>query len=286
MVVLWAWSVAMTGLTLILAGAPLKSLRTGLGRVSFITVGVLTSAAFFLIKLKFLACSYLSFVLLIEAFTELEELEFPLLINMCLSTLSVSLLTTASIAVWMSRVGMQWASELHDRLVELLQPMAQLGSSLQINVDDIIAQLPSLAIIVWLAALYIAVVLEGRVRPGQSKASFYRGAVDKVEVPHAVVWIFIAALAFAFGDFGLARVQPIAINVLNVCLMLFFFQGLAVVYRVFAVFRVGYIWQALIMVIIVAQLFLLVSLLGLVDFWIDFRTRLSKRHEEMNKELQ
>ncbi|MEL4382852.1 hypothetical protein, partial [Shewanella algae] len=92
-------------LTLILAGAPLKSLRTGLGRVSFITVGVLTSAAFFLIKLKFLACSYLSFVLLIEAFTELEELEFPLLINMCLSTLSVSLLTTASIAVWMSRVG-------------------------------------------------------------------------------------------------------------------------------------------------------------------------------------
>jgi uncharacterized protein YybS (DUF2232 family) len=90
----------------------------------------------------------------------------------------------------------------------------------------------------------------------------------------------------AFGEFGLVGAQATSVNFLNVCLMLFFFQGLAVIYRFFAVFRVGFFWQALLMIIVVGQLFLLVSLLGLMDHWVDFRARLSKRREQMKKELQ
>src|SRR6202000_2110615 len=113
----------------------------------------------------------------------------------------------------------------------------------------------------WRAGLFLAVLLERR-QPRPLMQSF-RQELSNINFPSAVIWVFILALLGAFGEFGFPNVQAVSVNILNICLMLLFFQGLAVIYRFFAVFRVNAILQFVLMIFIVGQLFLLVSLVGL-----------------------
>jgi hypothetical protein len=106
--VLWAWSVAMTALTLVLAGVPLKALRRGLGRGPFLVIGASTAAALFAADLKFFAIAYLSFVILVELFSEFEGLDLSLVASGFFSILVTALLSGAGVAIWISRTGGQW----------------------------------------------------------------------------------------------------------------------------------------------------------------------------------
>lgn len=279
----------MTAFTVVLGGVPLKALRRDLGRTGYWCVGVATAGLLVAGNLKIFAAIYLSLVVLIGLFAEWEELGMSLMPSAFFSLVTTILLSAAGVALWISRMGAQWKDLLQARLDEVLKPAMELTPSLQFNSSDILLQLPSIFIVLWLAALYLAVLLERRSvvrsRHAQYETSF-RDELAQIYIPNVFVWAFILALLGAFGDFGKVSLQAGSVNVLNVCLMLFFFQGLAVIYRFFTVFRVGFFWQALIMIILVGQLFLLVSLLGLVDHWVDFRTRLSKRREEkMNNEF-
>jgi hypothetical protein len=287
--VFWAWSIAMTAFTAVLGGVPLKSLRRAYGRGPYWTLGVLTAFALFAFHLKFLAILYFSLVVLIGLFGEWEELGLSLLASAFFSLLITTLISAAGVVLWISATGAQWKTLLLARMDEWIKPALEMSPGLQVNSGDVLLQLPSIVIVLWMGALYLSVLLERRLLPPSVEVPYiqkFREELDKINIPNPVIWIFIVALLGAFGEFGLPSLQSAAVNVLNVCLVLFFFQGLAVVYRFFHVFRLGFFWQALLMVIIVGQLFLLVSLLGLVDHWVDFRARLTKRREEMNKELQ
>lgn len=289
---MWAWTVLITAFTVVLGGVPLKALRRDLGRTGYWMVGVATAGLLLAGGLKIFSAVYLSLVILIGLLAEWEELGMSLMPSAFFSLVTTILLSAAGMALWISRTGAAWKDLIQARLDEVLKPAMQLSPTLQFNTKDIFMQLPSIFIVLWLAALYLAVLLERRSvvrsRHAQYETSF-RDELATISIPNVFVWGFILSLLGAFGDFGKINgaisVQAASVNVLNICLMLFFFQGLAVIYRFFAVFRVGFFWQALSMIILVCQLFLLVSLLGLVDHWVDFRTRLSKRREEMNNEL-
>jgi hypothetical protein len=64
-----------------------------------------------------------------------------------------------------------------------------------------------------------------------------------------------------------------AMNVFNVMLCLYFFQGLAVTEVLLRTFRAGTIVRFLIYFIVVFQLFFILSAVGFVDYWIDVRKR-------------
>ncbi len=77
----------------------------------------------------------------------------------------------------------------------------------------------------------------------------------------------------------------VAVNGLNVILVLYFFQGLAVVMRAFEVLRVTGYWKFVLLVIIIMQLFLCISVLGIIDYWANFRERINRKATEwQNKE--
>jgi hypothetical protein len=149
--------------------------------------------------------------------------------------------------------------------------------------------LPSVILMLWLGALYVGIVLESRlVAPedaGKTATVPMRRALRELRLPDAVVWILIAALLGAFGGWGGPVVEAVSANALNVCFVLFFFQGIAVVSRLFERLRLSAFWQTLFMALVVVYLFLFVSLLGLTDYWFDFRSRLAKRTEEINREI-
>jgi hypothetical protein len=81
---------------------------------------------------------------------------------------------------------------------------------------------------------------------------------------------------FTFLDVHSTRANLLAINVFNVLVILFFLQGLAVVEQLFQLLRAGRILRWVSYCIVVLQLFLFVSVVGFVDYWLDFRKRFSK----------
>lgn len=288
--VLFAWAVVLTALTFFVGGTPLKALRRGLGRTPFWAAGMAVATLLIAVHWVLMGVAFLSLVILIGLFGEWEEMGLSFLASSFFSLLVTGLIGAGGFALWVYSFGAEWKSFLLSRIDLWLKPALQMSPNIKVNPYDIMMQLPSIVVIGWMVALYLAVLLERRVRPPYGESvphpqHFLRRELFRIHVPTAVIWVFILALLGAFSDYNVKWLEMLSVNFLNVCLMLFFFQGLAVVLRLFEMLKVGVLWQILLMVLFIVQLFLVVSLVGLIDHWIDFRGRMSKRME-MNKELQ
>lgn len=283
-----AWAVLLTAFTYILGAAPLKLLRVRAGRIGYWLIGIAISTGFYFADVKIMGLVFLSLVVLMGVFGELEDGGFGFLVSAFSTILINSLLAASALAVWVSRAGAKWNQQILSYMEESLKPLTQINPHLQVNVHDLVIQLPSVAVILWASAIYLAVFLDPRMNggiPSSEHSAQMRLQLSRFRVPDFVVWAFIASLLGAFGGFGKSGLEALAVNVMNVCILLFFFQGIAVVARFFESFRMGAIWQLIFMVLIVLHLFLFVSVLGLMDYWLDFRMRLDKRGQALNREV-
>jgi hypothetical protein len=85
------------------------------------------------------------------------------------------------------------------------------------------------------------------------------------------------ALLAALTRHGIKPVTIVGVNVLNVFVVLYFFQGMAIVFKAFDVFRVGALWRVLISFVLIFQLAILVAVVGVADYWLEIRNRLARR---------
>ncbi len=281
------WAVLMTALTYILGAVSLKMLRRKFGRAGYWALTMLMSGALYAAGFQILGVAFFSLVVLIGVFSELEEMGFTLMVSAFFTLVINSLLAGGSLAIWVYSTGPKWTQVVMNHLETLFKPLMEMNPQVQIKYFDMMLVLPSVVLIMWMGALYLAIQLESRLitegpqSPDESQSM--RRQLNQLRLPDGVVWIFIASLLLAFGGFGNETVQMIGTNVLNVSVVLFFFQGLAVVNRFFESVRMSVIWQSVFMVLIVIYLFLFVSVIGLADYWFDFRSRLAKRTEEFNR---
>lgn len=281
------WSVVMTALTFVLGAPPLRLLRVRLGRLGFWIFGAAVATALYAAGGQSVGVGYFSLILLIGIYSELEDSGLSFMVSAFFTLLINSLLGAGAFALWVSRTGPKWSQQILGFLETVLKPLVELNPKIQINYYDLMLQLPSVILLLWMAALYLATLLESRLNGGESASRHgteTRAQLAEFRLPDPVIWVFILSLLGAFGGFVPPIVSAIAVNAMNVCLMLLFFQGIAVVAKFFASVRLGMFWQFLFMVLIVVHLFLFVSLLGLMDHWLDFRARLNKRPEELNRE--
>jgi hypothetical protein len=273
-----AWALALTGLTYVLGAIPLKVLRTWAGRAGYWAGGGVLSLLLVMLPSSAspLGWAFLSLLVLVGTFAELEETGLSLAATAFFTLLINVLLTAGAFALWIYAAGRSgWRDVLIGGLERTLKPVTDLNPALAFDYPALVGQLPSILVILWLAALYLAVLLEDKLggRGG------YRAQLAEYRNPDAVTWVFIASLLGAFGHFFPPIVETIANNALNVTLLLFFFQGIAVVTRVLTGFKMNTALQAVVMVVIVLHLFWFVSVIGLSDHWLDFRGRLKKRSE-------
>jgi uncharacterized protein YybS (DUF2232 family) len=101
--------------------------------------------------------------------------------------------------------------------------------------------------------------------------------------PDACVWMMIVAILGAFLKHDFSEIKVVSTNLLNVLVVVYFFQGLAIVSYVFEALKVSPLWRGIWYLLILVQLFLMVSLVGFVDFWLEFRERLSRKSTQENK---
>lgn len=278
----------MTGLTYVLSAPALKVLRRRLGRGWYWAFVTVLSGTLVVAHATPLGILFFSMGTLIGVFEEFEDMEFSLVASSFFTLLINTLLGAGAFAFWVSVTGPKWMQILVAAADESLSVFGTLPPLLQTNAHDVVTLAPSSVIMTWMVSIYIAVLLEGRLSTGDwavvPKAPSLRPQLVRLRMPDAVVWIFIAAIVGRFVNLaGMpAALSVISANVIRICGLLFFFQGVAVVYRFVERLRLSAFWQGLFLFVAVVQV-LFVSLIGLLDYWMDFRTRMTKRAQDFNR---
>lgn len=280
------WSLILTALTGVLGAAPLKLVRDYCGRVGYWLLGLLFVGLVFLTPWKALALCFLLILVAMGLFNDFEERGHGVLYSGSFAVLVTTLLGSGAFALWIYRTGTDWYSMLLKSVEQLLEPARQVAS-IQVEPATILAQAPSAFVILLTLAVFAGVIFENRLRLAFDLPKSASRHLGQFRLPDAFIWLLIVSVFFAFAKLGTIPtwIPILASNVLNVLALLFFFQGLAVVTKTLHVLRVGLFWQFLFFILIVFQLFLFVSVLGLFDYWIDFRSLLTRKATEWkNKE--
>lgn len=140
----------------------------------------------------------------------------------------------------------------------------------------LVHQAPSIAIIAIVLVLAHALIFEKAVyrwfRIPRERFAAQIKLLD-FKLPDIFVWIGMVAFLGATMDW---KWQNHSINILNVCVVLFFLQGIAVLEYFYKALRVGFFVRALGYFLFVFQLFVVLAFVGFIDFWVDFRKRIRK----------
>ena len=280
------WSVLLTSLTGILGVAPLKVVRAQLGAVPFWLLGVGLSLLFWSTKLPALGVVILVLTIMVASQAQAEEMGFGYFKSTFLGLIAASLSVGGFAIAMISRMGPEWVSLMKERIGAQLTALSQ-GSELlliqSLTADDVFNQIPSMIIGALVIAAAVGMILEKPLMNWVGLKTPRRQRLVNFRLHEAFVWPVILSILFAFVDMSFPNLKIIATNLLNVAVICYFFQGLAVLCKYFVVFKVGTFWRALFVLLFTTQLFLVLSAIGFVDFWADFRVLFNKRAADMKK---
>lgn len=98
------------------------------------------------------------------------------------------------------------------------------------------------------------------------------GEFSKFRNPDLLVWLLIAAGSTLL--LPASQLTTPALNILLICIMLYFFQGMAVVTTLITKYSVSSLLRIILYAMLIIQPYLmaLVAGIGLFDLWVDFRT--------------
>jgi hypothetical protein len=90
------------------------------------------------------------------------------------------------------------------------------------------------------------------------------------------IWIGMFSFLFSFIYLKNETLSVVSNNIFYSMAGLYFFHGLAVLEVLLIVFRAGFFTRLLAYILLVGQLFFILSIVGYLDYWIDFRSRFRK----------
>lgn len=276
-------SVALSAVTIVLGAAPLKAVRQNLGAGPFWLLGLGLSVIFFGLKSPALAGILLLFTVAIGVWSEFEE-RGKSLAQSAMSGLLASGATAGGLfyfAVQRDQSG--WYKKLVSGTEAALQQFATIEAVKTMKVEDLVSQLPALFVIGLLVSVALAAILERPIANWAGSTLQRKERLSDFKVPDFIIWALIGSVFGAFWDGSSKTVQIFSMNVLNVCLVLYFFQGLAVLCKYCITFRVGMFWRTILIAVFTLQLFFVLSIIGVVDFWADFRRQFTKKSADLKK---
>ncbi len=273
-------SVAASVSTLILSPLFLMLLYRRHGRGAFVFWFGLTAVLLVTFAPFAMASSYLAAGLLAGLFCESEASGHTFSTSALTAVLSLMGSIVLGLAIAVKKFNFNPATYFREQLdLALAQiPPAALGGA-TVDKEMLFQQIPSAIFVTVVVSMWINYVLASRVekvffettvapsKPEESLADW--------KLPDSFVLVALVSTALAFLKFdGSDTIRVVGANVFNVCAILYFFQGLAVVVSFMKARAVGGLWRAFFYFLIFTQFFLMVAILGLVDFWMDFRKRM------------
>jgi|GEM_PF-2931787 len=253
----------------LLASLPMRFFRLNYGRAVYYSISF--AFFFFLLGMNKIEWSitYLTLILLVGVYSELEQARpKKLVINSAVSMSAALGTALGCLGLWAYKSGLSLVPFLAMKYTVFVEPIFELPQFTDLNFDvqSLFWFFPSGLGILYMFALFICLSVfrdpQGKIAPLNLK---------NFELPEPCVWAFIFSLA---GSFLLAPLGPVHIVAANSLLLLlgaFFFQGLAVIVTLMDNYRVHGVWRFVLLFLIFFQGLIFVSIVGLIDFWADFR---------------
>ncbi len=144
-------------------------------------------------------------------------------------------------------------------------------------------QVPSIIVSIAAISLFIALIFEKKLTKLLSLKEKLKGELSYFKVPDYFVWILILSLAFAFIDVGSIALKMMALNVLNICVLVYFIQGFAILFNFFEVFKVGFFTKFIMVLCLVIQLPFITAIFGVLDYWFNFRGRFLRKATQIKE---
>lgn len=274
---------ALLSVIFIFLGAPLvRVLRNVSGSWKFWVTGLSMSLTLVLLGLFPIASIVLSIWLLIGIYAEAEERGWAGLTAGLVASF-FGTVTLLGLPQWLGQLyGVDMAADLKTQLKEVVGKMqtptaeTSWASLMNFDFEMLWGQIPSIIFILMMTCLALALMFDRRT------ANMFNLKFEKIasqirlfdfRLPDWMIWATMLSFLLSFLNLNQPQVQLIAMNLFNIFLGLWFFQGLAVLEVLFIAFRVGSILRLLVYFLIVGQMFFLLSALGIIDYWVDFRKR-------------
>ena len=272
-------SFVLTLLTVIMGSPFIRALHKAYKPIYFWAFGILISAIFILVNVPIFATLLSSVWFLVGIYGELEKRGSGWKWASFLSLLGSSVILIGGMTYTFVILGINSWDRYVLFLSEAFEGFQKMNPSLKFDTNVLAQQTPSMLISLLLLALGNALIFEKRT------AKYFKVPYEKIaselkplefRLPDAVIWIFLLALFFSMVNFDIPMLSVIGFNLVNLGVVLFFFQGLAILEVFFLTMKTALFFRVLTYIILVGYLFVLLSALGLIDYWVDIRSRLRK----------
>lgn len=253
----------------LLAALPLRFFRLSYGRVVYYCISL--SSFCFLLGLRKIewAITYVTLALLVGAYSEMEsKTPKTLVLNASVALITAVTASVGSMTFWAYNSGLNLVNFLAMKYSVWLEPLLELPqwTHLDFDIQSLFWFFPGALGLMCMFALFISLSVFSRPSPFHSPLK-----LKDFRLPDVCVWFFIPSLAGTFLLETLTPLHVISVNSLILLLGIFFFQGLAVLTSLMDRYRVQGVWRLLLLFFIFFQGLIFVSIVGLIDFWADFR---------------
>lgn len=282
------WTLILSAFTAVLSGAPLKVLRNVVGPIWFWFICICLVAAAWALKVYPVALVIAAQCILIGVYTEFEQHNFSVRQSAALSLVVSGLTVSSGFYLWAAANGKNWMATLTEVITAFLQKASQMNIQMieGIKPEVLIAQIPSAVAIFLVLSLAFSLIFERTIFRWVGLTLRRKERLSDFSVFDAMIWFFIVSLLGTFSQTGIKAFEIVSLNIFNLCVAIYFFQGLAILSKYFEIFRVGAFWRALWVFLLVIQLPIVLSLVGVVDLWADFRKVFSRRAANLRKKVE
>lgn len=275
-------STSATLLTLLsgFLGAPfLRVLRQSQGAAKYWLAGLFFVVGFWFLGAIIVASFVGSVWVTLGLYSEFERRGYGWWTSGLIGTFAGFLFGAAGSAVVLQQQGVKNWESFVGVIRESLEMVQQFSPEMKLDPGLIASQTPSILVVLLLLSLGTGLAFEAKLfawtgLARERVASHIR--LLEFRLPDFLIWMALTGLLLAMVDFGSKPLSVVGVNVVNISLVLYFFQGLAVLEVLLNALKAGTFTRIVVYFFLVGQLFFVLSAVGLIDYWADFRKRISK----------
>lgn len=261
-------------------GAPLlRVLRKAYGPLAFWILGLLLTGIAWFLNAQPLALFLGSIWMTLGAYVEMEQKGLGWWISGLVSVSLGAGATALGLFGAFTKNGINTYAEVQGLAEKFAQQVQEMNPTVKLDPSILVQQTPSAIVIILMVALSLGLIFERRIfswlnLPREKIASQLK--LLEYRVPDYFIWVAMIAFLLTMVSFGGKAIAILAANILNVAIVLYFFQGLAVLEVFLNSIRAGVFTRILTYIILVGQMLLVLSVVGLIDYWVDFRGRIRR----------
>ncbi|KYG69001.1 hypothetical protein AZI87_07185 [Bdellovibrio bacteriovorus] len=272
-------SILLSMLTVVMGAPLLRVLRKAYGPLAFWILGLVATGAAWLLNAQPLALFLGSVWMTLGAYMELEQKGVGWWISGLASVAIGSAAAGLGLFGALQKNGINTYAEVQKLMEQFSAQVQKMNPAVKLDPAILVQQIPSAIVILLIITLGVGLIFERRVfswlnLPREKIASQLK--LLEYRVPDFVIWVAMTAFLLTMVSFGGKATSILAVNIVNVVIVLYFFQGLAVLEVFLNSMKAGVFMRVLTYIILVGQLLLVLSVVGLIDYWVDFRARLNK----------